>query len=155
MMSVSSVALTSPPMTTMASGFWISEPGPLAKSSGTRPKAAMLAVISTGRRRRFAPSTTISATYSPAILGPLLRDTLGFTGVVLTDDLGMAGALSQGDLPDCCVEAFAAGCDQLLVCEHHDRHDACAAALAAALAKSPALARRADESRARIRRTFG
>ena len=44
-------------MTTIASGFWISEPGPLANSSGTRPKAAMLAVISTGRRRRFAPST--------------------------------------------------------------------------------------------------
>ncbi len=46
--SVSAVELTRPPITTMASGFWISEPGPVANSSGTRPKAVMLAVISTG-----------------------------------------------------------------------------------------------------------
>jgi hypothetical protein len=56
--SVSAVAVIRPPMTTMASGRWISEPGPLANSSGTRPKAVMLAVISTGRSRRSAPSTT-------------------------------------------------------------------------------------------------
>src|SRR5438477_14250 len=36
-------------MTTAASGFWISEPGPVAKSIGTSPRAATSAVISTGR----------------------------------------------------------------------------------------------------------
>jgi hypothetical protein len=64
--SVSRVEDTSPPMTTMASGRWISEPGPVANSSGTRPKAAMLAVISTGRSRRLAPSTTTSASGRPS-----------------------------------------------------------------------------------------
>ena len=56
--SVRAVDVTSPPMTTIASGFWISEPGPVANSSGTRPSAAMLAVINTGRSRRVAPSKT-------------------------------------------------------------------------------------------------
>ena len=94
------------------------------------------------------------ATYSHAILDGVLRRSIGFAGVVLTDDLGMAGALSHGDLVDCCVEAFAAGCDQLLVCEHHDRHEACVAAVGEAIAASPALTARYGESRARIRRTF-
>jgi len=94
------------------------------------------------------------ATYSSLVLEGVLRRELGFTGVALTDDLGMAGALSFGDLVDCCVEAFAAGCDQLLVCEHHDRHEACVAAVAEAIAKSAALTARFATSRARIRRTF-
>ena len=41
-------------MTTMASGRWISAPGPVAKRKGTRPKAAMNAVSVTGVIRRFA-----------------------------------------------------------------------------------------------------
>ena len=50
--------LTSPPATTMASGRWISEPGPLASSSGTMPSAVMQAVISTGRSRSRTPCRT-------------------------------------------------------------------------------------------------
>src|SRR5690606_33687778 len=62
---VRAVAEISPPTTTMASGRCISDPGPVAKSSGTSPKAAMLAVIITGRRRRLAPSTTVSSMPRP------------------------------------------------------------------------------------------
>ena len=56
--SVSAVALMSPPITTMANGRWISEPGPVAKSTGISPKAVIEAVINTGRSRRCAPSIT-------------------------------------------------------------------------------------------------
>jgi beta-N-acetylhexosaminidase len=90
------------------------------------------------------------ATFSAAILRDLLRGEQAFTGCVITDDMGMAGALSQADLPLACVEAFAAGCDLLLVCEHHDRHEEVIAALGAEIARSPALAQRADESARRI-----
>ncbi len=65
-MRVRAVEVTRPPTTTTASGRWTSEPGPLAKSMGKRPKAAMLAVIKTGRNRRFAPSTTTSPKAMPA-----------------------------------------------------------------------------------------
>src|SRR2546427_233247 len=63
---VSAVELTSPPITTMASGRWISEPGPLASSRGTRPKAVMEAVISTGRSRRSEPSRTTCSMGRPS-----------------------------------------------------------------------------------------
>ena len=56
--SLSSVEVTKPPITTIAKGRLISEPGPVANNSDTKPKAAMLALISTGRNLRFAPSTT-------------------------------------------------------------------------------------------------
>src|SRR5690606_23578411 len=58
---VSSVELIRPPMTTIASGRWISDPGPVANSSGTRPNAAIVAVIMTGRSRRSDPSMTTSS----------------------------------------------------------------------------------------------
>jgi len=59
-MRVSAVALTRPPMTTMASGRWISAPGPEASKNGERPSAAIDAVSTTGRKRRRAPSMTAS-----------------------------------------------------------------------------------------------
>ena len=39
--------------------------GPVANNSGTSPSAVMLAVISTGRSRRLAPSMTISSSGMP------------------------------------------------------------------------------------------
>ena len=56
--SVSTVAVTSPPITTTASGRWISDPGPVAKRKGTSASAAMAAVSVTGVMRRFVPSRT-------------------------------------------------------------------------------------------------
>ena len=40
-MRVSAVTVIKPPITTMANGRWISEPGPVANNSGTRPKAVI------------------------------------------------------------------------------------------------------------------
>src|SRR5690606_4270996 len=62
---VSAVDETSPPITTIASGRWISEPGPVANNSGTSPPAVIAAVIITGRSRRFAPSTAACAIDMP------------------------------------------------------------------------------------------
>ena len=64
--SVSTVAVTSPPITTTASGRWISAPGPVANRKGTRPKAAMVAVSVTGVIRRLAPSRTASCREYPS-----------------------------------------------------------------------------------------
>ena len=56
--SVSAVELTKPPMTTTARGRWISEPGPVAKTIGTRLKIAILAVINTALSLVSHPSST-------------------------------------------------------------------------------------------------
>ena len=65
MISVSKVEEISPLITTMAKGLCISEPGPVAKSRGCKPKAAIVAVISTGLRRFIDPSITASLSAVP------------------------------------------------------------------------------------------
>ena len=54
-----------------------------------------------------------AASFSPEILG-YLRDTLNFTGLVVTDALIMAGASAAQPVPAATVQAVAAGCDVLL-----------------------------------------
>jgi beta-N-acetylhexosaminidase len=56
------------------------------------------------------------ATLSPRIVGPLLRDELGFDGVVFTDDLDMRGVATAYPPPVAVVEALVAGCDGVLIC---------------------------------------
>lgn len=52
------------------------------------------------------------ATFSPAVLG-LLRDELGFDGVLVSDALDMAGASADTGIPEAAVRALAAGVDLL------------------------------------------
>lgn len=53
------------------------------------------------------------ATFSPRILGGLLRDELGFDGVIVSDALDMAGASGEIGIPAAAARALAAGCDLL------------------------------------------
>jgi beta-N-acetylhexosaminidase len=55
------------------------------------------------------------ATFSQAIIGGLLRRDLGFRGVVVSDDLEMAGAAGRYGLAEASVRALAAGVDLLIV----------------------------------------
>lgn len=55
------------------------------------------------------------ATFSARILGELLRDELGFTGVVVSDALDMAGASGDIGIPAAAVRALAGGCDLLCI----------------------------------------
>lgn len=59
--------------------------------------------------------TNLPASLSPGAVNGLLRTTLGFQGLVLTDSLS-AGAISQSgyDLPKAAVAAIAAGSDMVL-----------------------------------------
>jgi beta-N-acetylhexosaminidase len=55
------------------------------------------------------------ATLSPPILTGLLRDELGFGGLVVTDALHMDGVMDQGHAGDVAVAAVQAGADILLI----------------------------------------
>ena len=58
------------------------------------------------------------ATLSRTIVHGLLRDELGYEGVILSDDLEMRALAATYTVPDAAVEAIAAGCDGVLVCRH-------------------------------------
>ena len=60
-------------------------------------------------------------TLSPAIVQGLMRDELGWQGLVFTDDMEMKAITSRMPVPEACVAAVAAGCDAVLVCSgNHD-----------------------------------
>jgi beta-N-acetylhexosaminidase len=56
------------------------------------------------------------ATLSPTIVRGMLREELGFDGVILSDDLEMKALADTYAIGDAAVQAIAAGCDGVLVC---------------------------------------
>ncbi len=63
---------------------------------------------------------TLPAGYSRRWLQDILRDGLGYRGVVLSDDLGMHAARAVGDLSERTLRCVEAGCDLVLVCQSDD-----------------------------------
>ncbi|MEI7771586.1 MAG: glycoside hydrolase family 3 protein, partial [Chloroflexales bacterium] len=73
----------------------------------------------------------LPATLAPQVLRGLLRDELGFGGVVVSDAMNMDGLSAGGALGENAVRAAAAGVDLLLLAPPNDRPEAYAALLAA------------------------
>ncbi|MEJ2229644.1 MAG: beta-N-acetylhexosaminidase [Nitrospirales bacterium] len=60
---------------------------------------------------------TNPATLSPTILSGMLRQQMGFSGVILSDDLEMRAILDHSKVGDAAVRSLQAGVDMLLVCK--------------------------------------
>ena len=66
----------------------------------------------------FAPALDekVPATLSRHVVTDLLRNELGFQGVILSDDLEMKAIAKNYEVPEAAILAIAAGCDGVLIC---------------------------------------
>ncbi len=93
------------------------------------------------------------ATLSRRIVGGLLREELGFQGVIIGDDLEMKAIARHHPVADAAVQATAAGCDGLLVCSGNvDAHAAALEALVHAVEDGRVPVKRVEDALTRQRR---
>ena len=97
------------------------------------------------------------ATLSRKILTGLLRNELGYDGVIITDDLEMGAIEKEGDLGEAALQAFAAGADLLLICQSHEKAIDALEKTVRATTEHPEMQARTQESIRRVtamRETF-
>lgn len=75
----------------------------------------LLPVIMTAHSIYPAVDSEEIATLSEKMLKGVLRDKLGFKGVITTDAIGMKGVTLRYDVPEACLKALKAGADMLLM----------------------------------------
>jgi beta-N-acetylhexosaminidase len=90
------------------------------------------------------------ATLSRAIMTGLLRDEMGYTGLILTDDMEMGAVAQSGSFEQAVVEAFRAGADMTLVCHTAEKALAAHEALTKAVESGKIPSERLVQSQQRI-----
>lgn len=92
------------------------------------------------------------ATLSPAILTTLLRETLKYDGLVMTDDLGMRAITDHGRSDEAAVQAIQAGADLVLLAHDRAAQERARGAVRSAVKRGTLPESRIEASLARIRR---
>ncbi len=95
--------------------------------------------------------SSVPATLSRRVITGLLREELGYQGVVVSDDLDMKAIADNFGVGDAAVAAIDAGCDLLLLCRNRDHQEEARSALHKAASESAAFRDRVAESASRLR----
>lgn len=79
-------------------------------------------IIAPAMTRKYAPELKdkeiLPATTNPVILQKLLREDMGFQGLITTDATAMVGYSALDKRSDCLPKSIAAGCDMILFCKN-------------------------------------
>lgn len=86
-----------------------------------RAIAAGIVSIMTSHTIYTSIDDSIPATLSRPILTGLLRNKLGYDGLVITDDLEMGAIENERTVAEAAVQSFIAGADMLLICHDHKK----------------------------------
>jgi len=113
--------------------------------------ASGVATIMTAHVLFPAVDDTYPATLSEKVLDGLLRQKLGYQGVVVSDDLEMAGVADHYDVEEMAVRGLNAGVDLFLVCHTQEKVHRAIAAVEKALDDGTLSAERVAQSLHRIR----
>ena len=107
-------------------------------------------MIMVGHLKYDALDPANSASLSPAVMTGLLRNELGFKGVVITDDLEMGAIKNNTDLPSLGVKMILAGGDIALVCHNYESQQIVYNSILAAVKRGEISEERINESVRRI-----
>ena len=115
---------------------------------------ADVAMIMTAHVLVTSLDETRPATLSRRIVTELLREELGYGGVILSDDLEMKAVANEYAVPSAAVLAVQAGCDGVLICSgNHDVQAAALESLVHAVESEQLSFSRVEDALARQRRT--
>jgi len=112
---------------------------------------AGLPMIMTAHVIFAAIDPTRPATLSPQVVTGLLRERLGYRGVVVSDDLDMKAIASHMGADVAAIAAIRAGCDAVLLCRDPRVQDLAERGLRAEAERDSAFRARVGEAAARIR----
>ncbi|HPC35897.1 MAG TPA: glycoside hydrolase family 3 protein [Candidatus Marinimicrobia bacterium] len=106
--------------------------------------------IMTGHSVYPAYDDKYPTTLSERILTGLLREELGFEGVIVSDAIGMAAILKQWPLPQACAMAIKAGCDTILLKADDESRSQCFFGIKMAVERGELSEERINQSVARL-----
>lgn len=116
-----------------------------------RAAAAGMPMIMTAHVVFAALDPSLPATLSRPVVTGLLRERLGYQGIVVSDDLDMKAIADHFGIGDAAVRAVDAGCDALLLCRDQDHQRQARAALVRAGTGDARLRARIAQAAGRIR----
>ena len=93
---------------------------------------------------------TVPATLSHTVMTTLLRDELGFSGVILSDDLEMNAIAEHSSMGEAAIRSIQAGVDLILICHQQDRQAEAIEAVEKAIQQGDISMERLEESLTRI-----
>ena len=92
----------------------------------------------------------VPASLSPKWIQDMLREVIGFQGLVISDDLEMGGVLASMPIEQAAIQTIRAGSDIFLVCHSEAKVRSCYEAVVREAERDPAFAKQVERASERV-----